>query len=645
MTLPVEKLSADQASFRKNYEQQLEAFLRGIVEAYRGGSVLREQDLESCFALRKRFCEHRLAVVESAQRLGARITADVEQVNTLKQLEEIIELAQESVQRERRRVEEANLVLARLLGVQHRDNPEFKPLIDIRQFAEMLQARLDATGIGDDPELESLLSAQHPLCTLLCMVEDGDSLSDQEWSTAQDVVSGAYGPELAIAAGRGKLVQKLADAPKPASASPVAAPAAEQTAPEPRPAPRLEFRSEQYREAPRPLATLVAPSPEQAIRSAQEAEPRFAPADETEDSPAVIESAEASTELSESDVRELVAGPAGSEAVVEEPEPQPGVEAEPAPDVASELESAVVETLASAVPEPAAEPLRASNAVEITFEQPAWNQDDRAAELESEDVAALADAHRSSWGSAPSNEDCVICGEPSVEHRCPKCGCWLELGDLDAIFNNDGCDRAALDRALRHYESQPQHRERHRGLALALLNLHRPYQALPHLEALVGQRPDDPAAHTLDQLRSRKLVLMVEDDAKTNAVFARTLHRHGYNTLVAGDAFEVAPLARKIKTDLVLLNSSMPGMDGYTLANLLRSDETTRTIPIVMVTAETGLMSRMRSRFSGVDAFFTKPFDTTKLLSTLHRALTSPVGINDPVAATEAGERKGTPVA
>ncbi|MFN7924795.1 MAG: response regulator [Bryobacteraceae bacterium] len=272
-----------------------------------------------------------------------------------------------------------------------------------------------------------------------------------------------------------------------------------------------------------------------------------------------------------------------------------------------------------------------------SWANPAPAQD---AEEEIDPVLATPDG-LAIWEREPVEEICVVCGDMALSHRCQKCGSWLDLGDLDALFNNDGSNRAALEQAVEHYKSQPEHPERDRSLAVALLNLHRPSEAIPYLTTLVQTDPQDPAGRSLQDLRSRKTVLMVDDDAKANAVFARTLHRNGFSTVMASDAFEVAPLAREVEVDLVLLNANMAGMDGYTLANLLRSDAATQHIPIVMVTAENGLMSRMRSRFSGVDAFFTKPFDTTKLLTTLHRALAAQPGQE---AGQESEEKRTVPL-
>jgi twitching motility two-component system response regulator PilG len=77
----------------------------------------------------------------------------------------------------------------------------------------------------------------------------------------------------------------------------------------------------------------------------------------------------------------------------------------------------------------------------------------------------------------------------------------------------------------------------------------------------------------------------------------------------------------RIKPDLILLDVSMPDVDGYKLCSLIRKNSAFKTIPIIMVTAKTGLLDRARARVSGASDYMTKPFTQEELLKMVFRYL------------------------
>jgi DNA-binding response OmpR family regulator len=111
-----------------------------------------------------------------------------------------------------------------------------------------------------------------------------------------------------------------------------------------------------------------------------------------------------------------------------------------------------------------------------------------------------------------------------------------------------------------------------------------------------------------------KKILIVEDDQKIAMALSIRLKANGYNASVAADAIAGESQARVIKPDLILLDISMPGGNGFQLAEtFLRMPETNGT-PFVFITASKKPELQEKVIASGAVGLFEKPFDTEKLL-------------------------------
>ena len=120
-----------------------------------------------------------------------------------------------------------------------------------------------------------------------------------------------------------------------------------------------------------------------------------------------------------------------------------------------------------------------------------------------------------------------------------------------------------------------------------------------------------------------KKILIVEDDQKTAMALAIRLRANGYSTSVAPDALAGASLARTIKPDLILLDITLPGGNGFHLAEtFLRMPETSGT-PVIFITASKSPELLEKVMELGAIGLFEKPFDTEKLLSSIDRKFNS----------------------
>ena len=119
----------------------------------------------------------------------------------------------------------------------------------------------------------------------------------------------------------------------------------------------------------------------------------------------------------------------------------------------------------------------------------------------------------------------------------------------------------------------------------------------------------------------RPRVLVVDDDYATRVLCSRVLQREGYHVIEAMDGQEGLELALDQVPDVVLLDISMPVLDGFGLAAALRADERTRDLPFIFVTEEADPAIRAKAFETGAHGFITKPFDPRIVSSFIHRLL------------------------
>ena len=109
-------------------------------------------------------------------------------------------------------------------------------------------------------------------------------------------------------------------------------------------------------------------------------------------------------------------------------------------------------------------------------------------------------------------------------------------------------------------------------------------------------------------------ILIVDDQADNRDLLSELLGSEGYRTVEAAGGMEAMDAIANDAPDLILLDVSMPDMDGYAVASLLKADPKTSAIPIIMVTAHTWRGARVVGLNTGVEEYLTKPIDAPELL-------------------------------
>ena len=108
-------------------------------------------------------------------------------------------------------------------------------------------------------------------------------------------------------------------------------------------------------------------------------------------------------------------------------------------------------------------------------------------------------------------------------------------------------------------------------------------------------------------------ILLVEDNEMNRDMLSRRLERKGYRVVVAPDGKEGLSLARSLTPDLILMDVSLPVMDGWEVTRLLKADESTRHIPIIVLTAHALVGDREKAFTAGCDDYDTKPVEFVRL--------------------------------
>ncbi|MDC0260516.1 response regulator [Synechococcus sp. AH-551-N17] len=116
-------------------------------------------------------------------------------------------------------------------------------------------------------------------------------------------------------------------------------------------------------------------------------------------------------------------------------------------------------------------------------------------------------------------------------------------------------------------------------------------------------------------------ILLVEDNELNRDMLSRRLRRRDYDVEMAVDGQEGINLTKSLMPDLVLMDMSLPIIDGWTATGILKSDSTTSHIPIIALTAHAMEGERQKCLEAGCDDFDTKPIEFKRLLEKINHWL------------------------
>ena len=116
-------------------------------------------------------------------------------------------------------------------------------------------------------------------------------------------------------------------------------------------------------------------------------------------------------------------------------------------------------------------------------------------------------------------------------------------------------------------------------------------------------------------------VLLVEDNEMNRDMLARRLARKGYSVTVALDGAQGLELAAEMAPDLILMDMSLPVLDGWEATRRVKADDATKTIPVIALTAHAMVQDKEKALAAGCDEFDTKPVELPRLLEKIKALL------------------------
>ena len=110
-------------------------------------------------------------------------------------------------------------------------------------------------------------------------------------------------------------------------------------------------------------------------------------------------------------------------------------------------------------------------------------------------------------------------------------------------------------------------------------------------------------------------ILLVEDNDMNRDMLSRRLVRNGYEVFIAVDGLQGADMALSKRPDLILMDMSLPVIDGWEATRRIKANDATRHIPVIALTAHAMAGDREKAMEVGCDDYDTKPVEISRLLS------------------------------
>src|SRR3569833_2103038 len=116
-------------------------------------------------------------------------------------------------------------------------------------------------------------------------------------------------------------------------------------------------------------------------------------------------------------------------------------------------------------------------------------------------------------------------------------------------------------------------------------------------------------------------VLLVEDNEMNRDMLSRRLARNGYEVVMAVDGQQAVTMAASENPDIILMDMSLPVIDGWEATRRVKADPATQKIPVIALTAHAMAEDESKARAAGCDGFDTKPVDIQRLMGKMKALL------------------------
>jgi len=222
---------------------------------------------------------------------------------------------------------------------------------------------------------------------------------------------------------------------------------------------------------------------------------------------------------------------------------------------------------------------------------------------------------------------------------CGTCRAVLSLSDLEMLLANQTADTEMLGQAVERMERVKNlsgfGENELLYLGIGHINLKNPRQGFSYLQKALQANPNNvllssqvnALAIRLEEIERQeevhdamikgKTILVVDDSPTVRKLISGKLEKSGHEVVCAVDGMDALAKLNEIAPDLILLDITMPRMDGYQVCKLIRSNPVTKDIPVVMISGKDGFFDKVRGRMAGTTGYITKPFGPETLMKAL----------------------------
>ena len=248
----------------------------------------------------------------------------------------------------------------------------------------------------------------------------------------------------------------------------------------------------------------------------------------------------------------------------------------------------------------------------------------------------------------PSPRETVLCPFCNTENdrqafSCAACQTVLTLSDMEMLLGQQNADAEKVKKAVESFESENEsyglNAEQMMNLGIGHLNLKNNRQGFLYLQEAVQLNPNnvilDAQVNALairlaeieqqqsihDTMPKNRRILVVDDSPTVRKLISGKLEKCGHEVICAVDGLDALEKMNTLLPDLILLDITMPRMDGYQVCKMIRTNEMTREIPVVMISGKDGFFDKVRGKMAGTTGYITKPFGPETLMKTVETYL------------------------
>ena len=277
--------------------------------------------------------------------------------------------------------------------------------------------------------------------------------------------------------------------------------------------------------------------------------------------------------------------------------------------------------------------------------------DDREETAPAEQYAAVSAPENYSAAMKSTDDDfaaesnnafsCPFCDaeNDAQSFSCASCAAILSLSDLEMLLGNQNPDRETIARTVNRMEDENNAQAfgeyELMFLGIGHLNLKNLRRGFSYLQQASQINPNNvllssqvnALAIRLEEIERKeemsdgnspsRTILVVDDSPTVRKLITGKLEKSGHEVVCAVDGMDALAKLEQIVPDLILLDITMPRMDGYQVCKMIRNNAALKDIPVVMISGKDGFFDKVRGRMAGTTGYITKPFGPETLMKAL----------------------------